>query len=304
MADEAFAAADPHPRKRVSVLDSAMSYVDTGAGQGAAAPSGAVVAFLHGNPTSSYLWRNVIPHVAPLARCLAPDLIGMGASGKNPAGGYTFADHARYLDAWFEAVLPRERVVLVLHDWGGALGFHWARRNEARVAGLAYMETIVAPIASWDDWPENARNIFQAMRSPAGEELVLKKNIFVEGILPRAILRKLAPEEHDAYRAPFREAGEGRRPMLTWPRQIPIAGEPKDVADVTAQYAAWLAQSPVPKLFVDADPGSILIGRQRETCRHFPNQAEITVKGAHFIQEDSPHEIGAAVADFVRRLPS
>ena len=292
-------AADPHPRKRIAVLDSAISYVDAGAGQG-----GAAVVFLHGNPTSSFLWRNVIPHVAPLARCLAPDLIGMGASGKNPAGRYTFADHARYLDAWFDAALPRENVVLVVHDWGGALGFHWARRHAVRVAGIAYMETIVAPIASWDDWPENARNIFQAMRSPAGEEIILEKNVFIEGILPRAILRKLAPEEHDAYRAPFREAGEGRRPMLTWPRQIPVAGEPKDVAAIAAEYAAWLAQSPVPKLFVNAEPGSILTGRQRAACRRFPRQTEITVKGAHFIQEDSPHEIGAAVADFVQGLPA
>lgn len=293
----AISPADPHPRQRVAVLDSAMSYVDTGAGQGAA------VVFLHGNPTSSYLWRNVIAHVAPLARCLAPDLVGMGASGKNPSGSYTFADHARYLDAWFDAVLPTERIALVLHDWGGALGFHWARRHAARVAGIAYMETIVAPIASWDDWPANARNIFQAMRSPAGEKIILEKNVFIEGILPGAILRKLSPEEHDAYRASFREPGEGRRPMLTWPRQIPIAGEPRDVAEIAAQYQDWLARSPVPKLFVNAEPGSILTGRQREACRRFPNQTEIAVKGAHFVQEDSPHEIGAAMAEFVRWLP-
>ena len=293
----AIEATDPHPRKRVAVLDSAMSYAE--AGQGPAAP---VVVFLHGNPTSSYLWRNVIPHVAPLARCLAPDLIGMGASGKNSAGSYTFAEHARYLDAWFDAVLPEEKIVLVAHDWGGALGFHWARRHAERVVGIAYMETIVAPIASWDDWPANARNIFQAMRSPTGEKIILEKNIFVEGILPGAILRKLSPAEHDAYRAPFREPGEGRRPTLAWPRQIPIAGEPKEVADIAAAYASWLARSPVPKLFVNAEPGSILVGRLREACRRFPNQTEITVKGAHFIQEDSPHEIGAAVAAFVRAL--
>jgi len=295
--------ADPHPRKRIAVLDSAMSYVDTGAGQGPGGPSGPAV-FLHGNPTSSYLWRNVIPHLAPLARCLAPDLIGMGESGKNPAGKYGFADHARYLDAWFDAVLPMEKIVLVVHDWGGALGFHWARRHAARLAGIAYMETIVAPIASWEDWPENARNIFQVMRSPAGEEIILAKNVFVEGILPRAILRKLSPEEHDRYRAPFREPGEGRRPTLTWPREIPIAGEPKHAVEIASAYAAWLAQSQVPKLFINAEPGSILIGRQRELCRRFPNQTEITVKGAHFIQEDSPHEIGAAVAEFVQRLPA
>jgi haloalkane dehalogenase len=293
-------AADSHPRKRVGVLDSAMTYVDTGAGQGP------VVVLIHGNPTSSYLWRNVIPHVAPPARCLAPDLIGMGASDKNPSSNYTFADHARYLDAWFDAVLPAtpQGVVLVVHDWGGALGFHWARRHPERIAGLAYMETIVAPIASWDDWPENARNIFQAMRSPDGETIILEKNLFVEGILPRAILRKLSPEEHARYRAPFREPGESRRPTLTWPRQIPIAGEPKDVAALADAYAAWLAQSPVPKLFVNAEPGSILTGRQRDICRRFPNQTEITVKGAHFIQEDSPHEIGAAVAKFLRKLPA
>jgi haloalkane dehalogenase len=287
-------AADPHPRRRIAVLDSAMSYVD--AGQGPA------VVFLHGNPTSSYLWRNVIPPVAARARCLAPDLIGMGASGTAPAGSYTFAEHARYLDAWFAAVLPREPLVLVVHDWGGALGFHWARRHPERVAGIAYMETIVAPIGSWDDWPENARNIFQAMRSPAGEEIILEKNVFIEGILPRAILRKLTPDEHDAYRASFREPGEGRRPMLAWPRQIPIAGEPADVAAIAAAYAAWLAQSPLPKLFIDAEPGSILVGQQREACRRWPNQTEVTVRGAHFIQEDSPAEIGAAVAAFVDRV--
>ena len=279
----------------IAILDTSMAYREAGAG--------APVVFLHGNPTSSYLWRNVIPHVVPAARCLAPDLVGMGASGKNPAGRYTFADHARYLDAWFDAVLPAERVVLVLHDWGGALGFHWARRHADRVRGIAYMETIVAPIESWDDWPEKGRAIFQAMRSPAGESIVLEKNLFVEGILPASIIRKLAPEEIDAYRAPFREPGEGRRPMLTWPRQIPIAGEPKEVVAIAAAYQSWLAQASVPKLFINAEPGLILLGRQREACRRWPNQTEVTVKGLHFIQEDSPGEIGRAVAEFVRGLP-
>ncbi len=284
-------ATDSHPRRRVAVLDSAMSFVD--AGQGPA------VAFLHGNPTWSYLWRNVIAALAPDARCLAPDLIGMGQSGKAPHGGYTFLDHARYLDAWFEAVLPQDGVVLVVHDWGGALGFDWARRHHERVRGIAYMETIVAPFASWQDWPENARGIFQGMRSPAGEKIVLEKNLFIEGILPNSILRRLAPAEHDAYRAPFREAGEGRRPMLVWPRQIPIAGEPKDVAATVTAYARWLAASPLPKLFINAEPGSILVGPQREICRSWPNQTEITVRGAHFVPEDSPREIGAAVRDFI-----
>jgi haloalkane dehalogenase len=285
-------AADPYVRKRVAVLDSEMAYVETG--------SGDPIVFLHGNPTSSYLWRNVIPHCEGLGRCLAPDLIGMGESGKNPAGSYRFADHARYLDAWFEAV-EVENAVLVVHDWGGALGFHWAARNPSKVRGIVYMETIVTP-ATWDDWPENAKNIFQAMRSEAGEDLVLEKNIFVERILPGAVLRGLTEEEHNHYRAPFAEPGESRRPTLTWPRQIPIDGEPGDVKAIVETSEKWLAGSDVPKLFINAEPGSILTGRVREVCRAWPNQSEVTVKGAHFIQEDSPHEIGEAIAAFVKGL--
>ncbi|MEQ8696449.1 MAG: haloalkane dehalogenase [Bauldia litoralis] len=294
MADDSITADDPHPRKRVDVLDSFMSYVDTG--------DGAPVVFLHGNPTSSYLWRNVIPHVAPEARCLAPDLIGMGRSGKAPDGGYGFADHARYLDEWFDAILPEGQVALVLHDWGGALGFYWARRNPDRVRALAYMETIVCCV-DWDDWPESARGIFQGMRSPKGEELVLERNLFIEGILPNAILRDLSDEEMDAYRAPWREPGESRRPMLTWPRQIPIGGEPPDVARIVDAYSTWLVDSPIPKLFINAEPGSILTGRPRDFCRTWANQDEVTVAGAHFIQEDSPDEIGAAVAQFLAENP-
>jgi haloalkane dehalogenase len=279
--------------RSVAVLDSTMAYLESGAGR--------PIVFLHGNPTSSYLWRNVMPHLAGLGRCLAPDLIGMGRSGKNSAGRYRFVDHARYLDAWFEAVGVARDAVLVVHDWGSALGFHWARRHPARVRGIAYMEAIVTPV-TWADWPENARGIFQALRSPAGEALVLEKNVFVERILPASILRKLSPEEHDAYRRPFIEPGESRRPTLTWPREIPIEGEPKDVHDIVADYGAWLAETELPKLFVNAEPGSILVGRQREVCRAWPNQNEVTVKGSHFIQEDSPDEIGRAVAAFVRGL--
>ncbi|HVO16381.1 MAG TPA: haloalkane dehalogenase [Alphaproteobacteria bacterium] len=282
-------------QRSIAVLDSTMAYVESGAGK--------PIVFLHGNPTSSHLWRNVMPHLKGLGRCLAPDLIGMGRSGKNPAGRYRFVDHARYLDAWFEAVGVTRDAVLVVHDWGSALGFHWARRHPERVRGIAYMEAIVAPL-SWADWPDNARGIFQAMRSPAGEELVLQKNVFVERILPASILRKLSPEEHDAYRRPFVEPGESRRPTLSWPREIPIEGEPADVVDIVTQYGAWLAKSPVPKLFISAEPGSILVGRQREICRAWPNQTEVTVKGVHFIQEDSPDEIGRAVAQFVRKLDS
>ena len=279
--------------RSVPVLDSTMAYLEQGAGR--------PIVFLHGNPTSSYLWRNVIRHVSGLGRCLAPDLIGMGRSGKSPSGRYRFVDHARYLDAWFEAVDASRDVVLVVHDWGSALGFHWARRHPERVRGIAYMEAIVTPL-DWDDWPENARGIFQAMRSPAGEALVLEKNVFVERILPASILRTLSPEEHDAYRRPFAEPGEARRPTLTWPREIPIAGEPPDVVEIVTQYGTWLAASPVPKLFVNAEPGSILVGRQREICRAWPNQNEVTVNGIHFVQEDSPDDIGRAVATFVRAL--
>ncbi|HEX6081132.1 MAG TPA: haloalkane dehalogenase [Methylomirabilota bacterium] len=284
--------ADPHPRRRVRVHDTEMAYVDTGAGD--------PVVFLHGNPTSSYLWRNVIPHVASLGRCLAPDLVGMGESGRAPAGSYRFVDHARYLDAWFEA-LGLGRVTLVVHDWGSALGFHWARRHPERVRAIAYMEALVRPV-TWAEWPEAARPVFQAMRSPAGEEMVLQKNVFVERILPRSVLRGLGEAEMAVYRRPYLEPGESRRPTLTWPREIPIDGEPADVVAIADAYARWLGTSDVPKLFVNADPGVILTGAQREFCRRWPSQREVTVKGSHFVQEDSPHEIGRAVAELVRGL--
>jgi len=285
--------ADSHPRKRVRVLDTEIAYVDSGAGE--------PTVFLHGNPTSSYLWRNVIPHVNGLGRCLAPDLVGMGASGRSPGGAYRFVDHARYLDAWFEALGLLRNVVLVVHDWGSALGFHWARRHPGRVRGVVYMEAIVRPV-TWQEWPEVARKVFQAMRGAAGEEMVLQKNVFVEPILPASVVRGLTPEEMERYRAPYREPGESRRPTLTWPREIPVDGEPSDVVQIVRAYGDWLANSPMPKLFVNADPGSILVGAQREFCRAWPNQQEVTVRGTHFVQEDAPDEIGRAIATFVRRL--
>ncbi|MEK7795204.1 MAG: haloalkane dehalogenase [Candidatus Hydrogenedentota bacterium] len=292
----AISAADPYPRKRVNVLDSEIAYVDTGAGD--------PVVFLHGNPTSSYLWRNVIPRVeGGSARCLAPDLIGMGQSGKSGDGSYTFADHAKYLDTWFDALALRKNIVLVIHDWGSALGFHWAHRNRGRVRGIVYMEAIVMSLR-WDDWPESARKIFQGMRSDAGEEMVLKKNVFVERILPASVLRGLTDAEMAVYRKPYLEEGESRRPTLTWPRQIPIDGQPPDVVGIVDAYAKWLAaDASLPKLFINADPGTILTGRQREFCRAWPNQEEITVKSSHFIQEDSPEEIGDAVRHFIQRIP-
>ena len=292
MAEAGISSADWYERRRLAVLDSHMTYVQVGVGD--------PIVFLHGNPTSSYLWRNVIPQLAGRGRCLAPDLIGMGRSGKAPSGGYRLADHVRYLDAWFEAVDLR-RVTLVVHDWGSALGFHWARRHPERVKALVYMEAIVRPVA-WAEWPEAARKIFQALRTPAGEEMILAKNVFVERILPASVLRGLAPEEMERYREPFREPGESRRPTLTWPREIPIDGEPADVSALVNDYAAWLARSPLPKLFVNANPGSILVGAQREFCRGWPNQQEVTVRGSHFLQEDSPVEIGQAIARFVRHV--
>jgi haloalkane dehalogenase len=295
MSDAEISAADPHPRKRLELIGTWISYVDTGAGGDDA------IVFLHGNPTSSYLWRNVIPHAAPLARCIAPDLIGMGASGPSATGGYRFVDHARHLDAFFEGVLPRGKVTLVVHDWGSALGFHWANRHRERVKGVAYMEALVRPL-QWPEWSERAVDIFKALRSPAGDDMILNKNLFVERILPGSVMRKLTDAEMEAYRRPFREPGESRRPTLTWPREIPLDGEPSDVVAIVQSYADWLAKSPLPKLFVNADPGAILTGAQREFCRAWPNQREVTVKGVHFIQEDSPHEIGRALAEWYRSI--
>lgn len=282
-------AADPHSRKRISILDTEMSYVDGG--------EGAPIVFLHGNPTSSYLWRNIIPHVSDIGRCLAPDLVGMGHSGRSPTYSYRFVDHARYLDAWFDA-MNLSKTILVVHDWGSALGFHRAHRHPDQVAATAYMEAIVQPL-TWEGFGE-AGGIFRALRSSAGEHLVLDQNAFVERVLPGAIIRTLSEEEMAAYRAPFIER-EARLPTLIWPRQIPIDGEPEDVTLIVRAYGTWLSKSPMPKLFVAGEPGAIIAagGANQTFCRTWPNQREVTVKGRHFLQEDSPAEIGAALRDFV-----
>lgn len=291
-----FATGVPETR-RIEVAGRRMAYSEMG--------SGAPIVFQHGNPTSRYLWRNILPQLSDLGRCIAVDLIGMGDSDKLPGVGpmrYDFATHADYLAKVWDALGLRENVVLVLHDWGSALGFDWARRHADRVQGIAYMEGITAPVPDWDAWPDGARSIFQAMRSPAGEQIVLEKNAFIERILPASILRDLTPEEMACYRAPFERPGEDRYPMLDWPRQIPIAGAPADMVKIVETYADWLATSPVPKLFINAEPGSILVGPQREACRRWPNQTEVTVAGSHFIQEDSPDEIAAALRTFITRL--
>ncbi len=278
----------------IDVLGKRMAYVEMGEGE--------PIVFQHGNPTSSYLWRNIMPHVREHGRCIALDLIGMGDSDKLEHSGpesYTFVEHRRYFDAALETLGISHNVTFVVHDWGSALGFDWANRHRDRVKGLCYMEAIVCPIAGWDDWPEAARSVFQGFRSPAGEHMVLEKNTFVERVLPGSIIRELDAHEMQAYRRPFAESGESRRPTLTWPRQIPIAGEPAEVVAIVRDYANWLETCDTPKLFINADPGAILTGPQREFCRSWPNQVEVTVRGIHFIQEDSPDEIGRTIADWL-----
>lgn len=278
------------PKKKIEVKGKSMSYVEMGEGD--------PIIFQHGNPTSSYLWRNIMPHLADQGRCIAIDLIGMGDSDKLDDVGpdsYTFVQHREYLDGALDALGVKDNVTWVIHDWGSALGFDWANRHPESVLGIAYMEAVVRPV-SWDDWPEAARGVFQGFRSPAGEAMVLEKNTFVERVLPGSILRDLTDGEMDVYRRPFVNAGEDRRPTLTWPRQIPIDGEPAEVVEIVQSYADWLSESDIPKLFINADPGAILIGSQREFCRSWPNQTEVTVTGNHFLQEDSPDEIGEAIA--------
>jgi haloalkane dehalogenase len=273
-----------------------MSYIDEGEGD--------AIIFQHGNPTSSYLWRNVMPHLEGQGRLIACDLIGMGDSEKLTNSGpdsYNYFEHRDFLFTLLEELNIGKQVVFVIHDWGSALGFDWSFQNKDRVQGIAYMEGIVKPV-TWDEWPENATKVFQGFRSEAGESMVLDKNIFVERVLPSSIMRELSEEEMDEYRRPFLNPGEDRRPTLSWPRQIPIQGEPKEVVEVVENYSKWLSSSDLPKLFINADPGSILTGKQREFCRSWPNQEEVTVKGTHFMQEDSPDEIGKAVSRFVSKL--
>ncbi|MFA3917751.1 haloalkane dehalogenase [Ruegeria hyattellae] len=280
-------------KKFATVHGKRMAYFEEGEGD--------PIVFLHGNPTSSYLWRNILPHLTGKGRLIAPDLIGMGDSDKLEDSGpdrYTYVDHRKYLFALLDQLGVRENVTLVLHDWGSGLGFHWAHTHPEAIKGIAFMEAIVAPVPGWDSFPEAARDIFQALRSPAGDEMVLEKNLFVEAILPGSILRDLSDEEMAEYRRPFAAFGEDRRPTLTWPRQIPIGGDPADVTGIVASYSAWLAQTPIPKLFVNAEPGALIAGPVRDYVRAWPNLSEVTVAGSHFIQEDSPDQIGKAIRDW------
>ena len=286
----------PASRQFAEVQGKRIAYLEAGTGD--------PIVLLHGNPTSSYLWRNVIPELENCGRVIVPDLIGQGESDKLPASEgpdrYSFEVAFDYLDGLLRAIDVDSDITWVIHDWGSGLGFHWAKHNPDAVKGIAYMEAIVMPI-TWDDWPESARGIFQGFRSSKGEDLCLERNLFIEAVLPSSIIRELTEDEMAAYRAPF-DTPEHRQPTLNWPRQIPIDGEPAQMVELVEAYGAFMAASAIPKLFINAEPGSILVGKQREFCRSWPNQTEVTVKGLHFVQEDSPAEIGQAVAAWYAAL--
>lgn len=287
-------AKDPFERKYQTIHGVPMAYVDEG--------EGSPVVFLHGNPTCSYIWRNVIPYLQESRRCIAPDLVGMGDSGKLPDSGpdsYTYADHRKYLFGLLDALDLGNDVTLVLHDWGGALGFDWARNHADQVKGIAYMEAMTMPL-TWELMPESAIEAFKGFRTEGvGEKMCLEDNMFVEQVIPMAVIRELGEEERAAYRKPYLEPGEGRRPTLTWPRQIPIEGEPADVTAALEANCEWLQQSPVRKLLFRVEPGMMVTGKVLEFCQSLPNQTEVAVKGAHYVQEDSPDEIGKAIAEWI-----
>ncbi len=286
----------PFEKKFATVNGKQIAYVEEG--------SGDPIVLLHGNPTSSFLWRNVVPELVESGRVIVPDLIGQGDSEKLPASEgperYTLEVAYSYVDGLLEAIGANKNVTLVIHDWGSGIGFLWAMRNAAVVKGVAYMEAIVRPV-DWADWPEGAVGIFKGFRSDKGEDMILNRNMFIEAVLPSSVIRTLTDTEMDAYRAPHLESDD-RQPLLNWPRQIPIQGEPKNVVELANQYSTFMAGSDIPKLFINADPGSILVGAQREFCRSWPNQQEVTVNGTHFIQEDSPVEIGQAVASWLKGI--
>lgn len=288
-----------YQKKYKAINGKQMAYIEEGEGD--------PIVFLHGNPTSSYLWRNVMPHLEGQGRLIAPDLIGMGDSQKLDHSGpdsYRFVDHREYLDELLDALNVKERVTLVIHDWGSALGFHWANRNQSSLKAIAFMEALVTPIPEWDAFPQDFRTAFEGLRSDAGEQMVLQDNIFIEGILPGGILRELSPKEMDEYRRPYVNPGEDRRPTLTFPRQVPIAGDPEDVVRIVSEYSEWLGTSDVPKLFINAEPGALIVGRARDLVRSWPNLQETTVAGIHFIQEDAPDEVGKAISNWLRERGS
>ena len=282
-------------KKYIDVLGKQIAYVEMGEGD--------PIIFQHGNPTSSYLWRNIMPQLQSLGRCIAMDLIGMGDSEKLEDKGnmtYSYDTHKKYFDGFLDAIGVESNATLVIHDWGSALGFDWANDYPQRVKAICYMEGIVQSM-EWEDWNEDAKGIFQGFRSPAGEEMILEKNLFIEAVLPGSILRKLSDAEMNEYRRPFNDK-KSRRPTLDWPRQIPLENDPPEICRIVDSYSQWMAENNLPKLFINAEPGAILIGKQREFCRTWKNQKEVTVKGSHFIQEDSPNEIGNAIFDWLKGI--
>ena len=282
-------------KKYIDVMGKQIAYVEMGEGD--------PIIFQHGNPTSSYLWRNIMPQLQSLGRCIAMDLIGMGDSEKLEDKGnmtYSYDTHKKYFDGFLDAIGVESNATLVIHDWGSALGFDWANDYPQRVKAICYMEGIVQSM-EWEDWNEDAKGIFQGFRSPAGEEMILEKNLFIEAVLPGSILRKLSDAEMNEYRRPFNDK-KSRRPTLDWPRQIPLENDPPEICRIVDSYSQWMAENNIPKLFINAEPGAILIGKQREFCRTWKNQKEVTVKGSHFIQEDSPNEIGNAIFDWLKGI--
>ena len=286
-----------YTKQYISVHGKRMAYIDVGEGD--------PIVFLHGNPTSSFLWRNIMPHLEGKGRLIAPDLIGMGDSEKldnSNAQSYTYVEHRKYLFALLESLGVNSKVTLVVHDWGAGLGFHWAQKNPDAVKGIAFMEAIVAPVPNWDTFPQSAVETFQGFRSPAGEQMVLEQNLFIEGVLPGMVLRDLSDAEMTEYRRPYLQAGEDRRPTLTWPRQLPIEGEPADVIKIVTDYGQWLAQSELPKLFINAEPGALIVGKVEDFVRSWPAITEVTVPGLHFVQEDSADLIGEALVSWFAQL--
>ena len=283
-------------KKKISIDGKEIAYHQQGSGE--------PIVFLHGNPTSSYLWRNITPYLQDKASCISMDLIGMGDSDKldNPdTNSYRFEEHFYYVEKAIKDLTNNEKITLVVHDWGSALGFHWSYKHPELIKGIAYMEAIAKEM-TWDDWDKNAKSIFQGFRSDAGEDLVLEKNYFIEKVLPGSIIRTLDADEMNEYRRPFLSSGEDRRPTLSWPREIPIEGEPGNVCQIVNEYAEWMKTNNIPKLFINAEPGAITTGKIRDFCRSWKNQTEVTVKGIHFIQEDSPDEIGKALSKWYKEL--
>ena len=286
--------ATPSHHKHFQLINGVnIAYVDTGKGD--------PIIFLHGNPASSYIWRNIIPYVQGLGRCIAPDLPGMGDSQKLPhKEDYTFANNEKYLDELFQSIGVTHNILFVVHDWGSVLAFDWARKHPESVKGIVYMESLTRP-RSWEEVPGVARETFMKLRSEQGEEMVLHQNSFIEFNLPKTVLRPLSAEEMDQYRRPFKEEGESRRPMLSWARQLPLGGKPANIIKVVNDNSEWLSTNDIPKLFREAVPGT-LSQEEKEACKKWPNQVHITVPGHHNLQEDSPKEIGTAISVWLQTL--